>query len=126
MIEDDKNIADSTGTDRGADRGERTDRGEAQELSHGRRDRSREMLREELERNLDDATRRTGGRPRDFEPEGRPAREANAESQGRRARHSRRRSSTRRRSRSCTRHLSATQVVAQRRKAALRLAAVGN
>ena len=66
----------STSTDRGADRGERSDRGEAQELSHGKRDRSREMLREELERNLDDATRRTGGRPRDFEPEGRPAREA--------------------------------------------------
>ena len=72
MSEENVDQTNSTSTDRGADR---SDRGEAQELSHGKRDRSREMLREELERNLDDATRRSG-RPRDWEPEGRPAREA--------------------------------------------------
>ena len=54
---------------------DRTDRGGERELSNGKRDRSREMLREELSRNLDDAARRSG-RPRDWEPEGRPAREA--------------------------------------------------
>jgi hypothetical protein len=55
--------------ERGYDRSDRT------ELSGGRRDRSREMLREELERNLDDTSRRSG-RPRDWEPADRPAREA--------------------------------------------------
>ena len=54
---------------------DRTDRGGERELSNGKRDRSREMLREELSRNLDDAARRTG-RPRDWEPADRPAREA--------------------------------------------------
>ena len=34
------------------------------------------MLREEIERNFDNETRRTGGKPRDWEPDGRPAREA--------------------------------------------------
>jgi hypothetical protein len=56
--------------------GERsTERSNERELSGGRQDRSRELLREELTRNLDDAARRSG-RPRDWEPEGRPAREA--------------------------------------------------
>jgi hypothetical protein len=55
------------------ERGDRAERGE--ERSGGRRDRSREMLREELVRNLDDTTRRSG-RPRDWEPADRPARQA--------------------------------------------------
>jgi hypothetical protein len=61
--------------DRSDERGDRPSRGESGELSGGRRDRSRELLREELSRNLDDATRRTGGK-RDFEPADRPARAA--------------------------------------------------
>jgi hypothetical protein len=52
-----------------------SDRGGERELSNGKRDRSRDMLREELTRNLDDAARRSG-RPRDWEPADRPAREA--------------------------------------------------
>ena len=54
---------------------ERIDRGGERELTNGKRDRSRDMLREELTRNLDDAARRSG-RPRDWEPADRPAREA--------------------------------------------------
>jgi hypothetical protein len=42
-----------------------SDRGGERELSNGKRDRSRDMLREELTRNLDDAARRSG-RPRDW------------------------------------------------------------
>ena len=61
--------------DRGNERGDRPSRGDSSELSGGRRDRSRELLREELSRNLDDATRRSG-RPRDWEPADRPARAA--------------------------------------------------
>jgi hypothetical protein len=59
-------------TERGS---ESTARDSSGELSGGRRDRSREMLREELERNLDDATRRSGGK-RDWEPPDRSARAA--------------------------------------------------
>lgn len=72
------NERDSAG-DRSTERGDHTtprDSGGERELSGGRRDRSREMLREELERNLDDATRRTGGKRRDWEPADRPARQA--------------------------------------------------
>ena len=61
-------VAAERSTERSSERGERT--------LGGRRDRSREMLREEIERNFDNETRRTGGKPRDWEPEGRPAREA--------------------------------------------------
>ena len=69
----DLKVDDSAGersTDRSSDRG-----GGERELSNGKRDRSRDMLREELTRNLDDAARRSG-RPRDWEPADRPAREA--------------------------------------------------
>ena len=64
-----RNSAPDRSSERSSERGER-------ELSGGRRDRSREMLREEIARNFDNETRRTGGKPRDWEPDGRPAREA--------------------------------------------------
>jgi hypothetical protein len=63
-----RDSAGERSTERSSERGER-------ELSGGRQDRSRELLREELTRNLDDAARRSG-RPRDWEPADRPAREA--------------------------------------------------
>ena len=68
-----------------SDRTERTDRSSERaehELSGGRRDRSRELLRNELTKNLDESNRRTGGKPRESEPDGRPARQAKEATSG--------------------------------------------
>jgi hypothetical protein len=74
MTSEDSDLkVDDSAPERGTDRS--SDRGGERELSNGKRDRSRDMLREELTRNVDDAARRSG-RPRDWEPQDRPAREA--------------------------------------------------
>ena len=76
MSEDNTELKNSDSTpDRGTERDRGGRGGGERELSNGKRDRSRDMLREELTRNLDDAARRSG-RPRDWKPDGRPAREA--------------------------------------------------
>ena len=73
----DEELKNTDTSDTSSDRGDRdrSDRGGERELSGGRRDRSREMLREEIERNFDSESRRAGGR-KDFEPADRPARAA--------------------------------------------------
>jgi hypothetical protein len=74
---DSSDVASDRGTDRSERSTERAERSEAHELSGGKRDRSREMLREELEKSFDQA-RGKGDRDerRDWEPSGRAARKA--------------------------------------------------
>jgi hypothetical protein len=74
---DSSDVASDRGTDRSERSTESAERGEAHELSGGKRDRSREMLREELEKSFDQA-RGKGDRDerRDWEPVGRAARKA--------------------------------------------------
>jgi hypothetical protein len=73
-------VASDRGTDRSersTERAERAERGEAHELSGGKRDRSREMLRAELEASFNEARGKDDrADKRDWEPAGRAARKA--------------------------------------------------
>jgi hypothetical protein len=75
----DRDTASDRSSERGAERSERdSERGDSRELSGGRRDRSRELLREELQKGFDAEARKADADDdrRHWEPANRAAREA--------------------------------------------------